>query len=539
MNRALGVLLICLATLATPVTTVAEPERVVSFQAAVTDSMGLPLPEDIYDVVFRIWDAPSGGNVLWWQGQNLLITDSIITTRLGITSWEFPPNLFTETRYLGLEIDGAGEMPARIQVAGSPFAMHALTVADSSVTSSKIGPGTVLRSLNGLREHVDLVAGDGISITEVGGDLAIGATGTADPVWGTSGDDAYLELSGNVGIGTTSPTSKVDVREDGGAPALTVGPISTNPSNARVRLVENPGATFGIDLEYDGTANQLHVFGVESGLQVGPHLTINRGTGNSIFYNSLNFLDDNDVNRIRLDGQTGSVYGLFQMFDQNGTSTLELKSDRTASGGGSRLDMLQDTGAPGVRAFAQGATYGGGVIEAFNAASSRTVQIVGDHDGTGQGRVITNVVEITGGSDLSERFDVRPADDTAVEPLPGSVVCIDPERPGALVVSDGPYDRRVAGVISGAGDVRPGMLMGQPGTVADGEHPIALTGRVYARADAAFGSIEPGDLLTTSATPGCAMKVTDHSRANGAILGKAMTPLPDGVGLVLVLVSLQ
>jgi hypothetical protein len=35
------------------------------------------------------------------------------------------------------------------------------------------------------------------------------------------------------------------------------------------------------------------------------------------------------------------------------------------------------------------------------------------------------------------------------------------------------------------------------------------------------------------------MKVTDFDRANGAILGKAMTPLPDGKGLVLVLVALQ
>ncbi len=152
------------------------------------------------------------------------------------------------------------------------------------------------------------------------------------------------------------------------------------------------------------------------------------------------------------------------------------------------------------------------------------------------GRVTTPVLEITGGSDLSERFEVRSKSEQV---KPGMVVSIDAQNPGNLVVSTKAYDRRVAGIISGAGGVKPGMLMGQKGTEADGEHPVALTGRVYCRADASNGSIEPGDLLTTSDTPGHAMKVTDYTKAQGAILGKAMTPLAKDRGLVLVLVNLQ
>jgi hypothetical protein len=68
---------------------------------------------------------------------------------------------------------------------------------------------------------------------------------------------------------------------------------------------------------------------------------------------------------------------------------------------------------------------------------------------------------------------------------------------------------------------------------------VALTGRVYVLADAAHGTIEPGDLLTTSDTPGHAMKVSDHAKAQGAILGKAMSELTHGKGMVLVLVTLQ
>ena len=87
--------------------------------------------------------------------------------------------------------------------------------------------------------------------------------------------------------------------------------------------------------------------------------------------------------------------------------------------------------------------------------------------------------------------------------------------------------------------MKPGMLMGHRGTEADGANPVALTGRVYAWADASYGAIEPGDLLTTSDTPGCAMKASNYLRAQGAILGKAMTNLAEGEGLVLVLVTLQ
>jgi hypothetical protein len=73
----------------------------------------------------------------------------------------------------------------------------------------------------------------------------------------------------------------------------------------------------------------------------------------------------------------------------------------------------------------------------------------------------------------------------------------------------------------------------------DGDQNVALSGRVYVKADAAFGAIRPGDLLTTCDTPGHAMRVSNHARAQGAILGKAMTALPSGQGEVLVLVTLQ
>jgi len=150
------------------------------------------------------------------------------------------------------------------------------------------------------------------------------------------------------------------------------------------------------------------------------------------------------------------------------------------------------------------------------------------------GKVVCSVLQLTGGSDVSEKFVIK-AD---VDVKPGMVVCIDPDHPGQLTISTKEYDRKVAGIISGAGGIKPGMIMDQQED-GDNLYPVALSGRVYCWADASYGAIEPGDLLTTSNTPGHAMKVTDYDRAKGAIIGKAMSSLKHGRGLVLVLVTLQ
>ena len=119
------------------------------------------------------------------------------------------------------------------------------------------------------------------------------------------------------------------------------------------------------------------------------------------------------------------------------------------------------------------------------------------------------------------------------------VVAIDPAGSGGLKLASVPYERGVVGVVSGAGGLNTGLMMGQKGNVADGEHPVALSGRVYVWADADIAPIRPGDFLTSAERPGHAMRAQDRERAWGAILGKAMTGLDSGRGLVLTLVSLQ
>jgi hypothetical protein len=150
------------------------------------------------------------------------------------------------------------------------------------------------------------------------------------------------------------------------------------------------------------------------------------------------------------------------------------------------------------------------------------------------GRTKTQVLEITGGADLAEPFEMSNA-----ESLPaGTVVVIDSENPGKLMQSTQAYDKRVAGVISGACNIQPGLTLTQEGEINGGQH-VALTGRVYVMATSSNGSIEPGDLLTTSNVPGHAMKATDNDQAFGTVIGKAMSSLVEGDGFVMVLINLQ
>ncbi len=194
-------------------------------------------------------------------------------------------------------------------------------------------------------------------------------------------------------------------------------------------------------------------------------------------------------------------------------------------------------GGTGIRAIGSGAGQGvEGFARGVNAWGGYFKNLAGGVALFADGLTMVRSLQILGGSDLAEPFDVSAAD----APAPGMVVVIDPEHPGDLRVSREAYDSKVAGVISGANGLATGLVMKAQGVAhADGEHPVALTGRVWCYVDASQAPVEPGDLLTTSAVPGHAMKAVDGARSRGSVIGKAMTGLKEGRGLVLVLVNLQ
>jgi hypothetical protein len=155
------------------------------------------------------------------------------------------------------------------------------------------------------------------------------------------------------------------------------------------------------------------------------------------------------------------------------------------------------------------------------------IQVTGNIDVTGLG----SDIRLTN-ADCAEDFDVWGMNRVD----PGTVMVLGAE--GALFESRHAYDKRVAGVVSGAGDYRPAIVLDGRKTSGN-RQPIALMGKVFCKVDAQFGTIEVGDLLTTSPTAGHAMVASEPARAFGTIIGKALRSLASGEGLIPILVALQ
>jgi hypothetical protein len=199
-------------------------------------------------------------------------------------------------------------------------------------------------------------------------------------------------------------------------------------------------------------------------------------------------LVSNDTIRIDLDNDGGGEDADFEIYDKDDTLIFDVDNSGTTSIRGNLVIQRSSTGV--------------------------------------------TIIELGEGLDYAEGFDV--SDETEI--APGTVLVIDPGHPGELRMSDTAYDRKVAGIVAGA------QGMGSAVRLAPGQfdYDVALAGRVYCNVDATEAGVEPGDLLTTSTTPGYAMKVTDYAHAQGAILGKAMEGLGKGEkGQILVLVTLQ
>jgi hypothetical protein len=135
----------------------------------------------------------------------------------------------------------------------------------------------------------------------------------------------------------------------------------------------------------------------------------------------------------------------------------------------------------------------------------------------------------------------RPAtEDPSVDPVPsapgenlfpvsevveeGDVLVLDPERPGRLRRAASSADPAVVGIVNGDTLEAEGEL----------RVPVALYGLAEVRADAGYGAILAGDLLTTSPTPGHAMIAV--APLPGTVVGKALEPLEAGTGRIEILV---
>ncbi len=238
----------------------------------------------------------------------------------------------------------------------------------------------------------------------------------------------------------------------------------------------------------------------------------------------------------------------------NGTSLPALPADRSAGAIGYSLDNYGVYGSSknhnGVRAVS--GSEGQAAASAENTSTgpalygiSRGVGLmvegrpagsfVGDVKIQGKLSVSSTVTAedvILTGADLAEEFDLG----IGAEAIPGTVMVLSDD---GIHPCNSDYDTKVAGVVSGAGTFRPGLLLDRRSGRDDARRPaLALAGKAYCLVDADLSPISVGDLLTSAATPGHARKATDSARAFGAVIGKALSSAPSGKRLIPVLICL-
>lgn len=588
----------------------------------------------LYDMQFSLFNVASGGAAVAGPLSSTLgVTGGLFTASLDFTGTPFTgQNLWLQIAVRTNGVGSYSNLAPRQPITSTPYAIRSINagmaatansvvangantaaIQDNAITGAKIANGQVVKSLNGLRDAVSLVAGLNVTLTPVGNTLTL-----ASPTWSLTGnagttpganffgasDGAQVRLHATGGFLVDNTTPSISFGDQTRqmlnlwSTGYGIGVQSatlyqrTDANFAWHRLGSHadgtgdpgPGGTNLMFLDYAG-----HLF-ANAGVTLDnanantgdyyPGLVFGPGSGESIaskrdpglnqygldfytgFLRRMSILNDggDQVGTIHLGGYGANGDpklirfgdGDFVHVGENGSDDiLELKGTRIYMTANSEASLrvgigtsnpaeklhvngnfIRVEGAGGEQAYMGGDGFGGDVqIGSFNPGV--TAVALWNAPNADYMHLYVKAITITGGADLAEPFEM-----SHKEIPQGAVVVIDEEHPGQLKMSAESYDTHVAGIVSGAGGINPGIQLKQQGALEGGQN-VALTGRVYALADATSAPIKPGDLLTTSATPGHCMKAGDRDRAQGAILGKAMTGLKEGQGKVLVLVTLQ
>lgn len=350
--------------------------------------------------------------------------------------------------------------------------------------------------------------------------------------WTSSGNDIKNGNSGNVGIGELPESGiKLDVKGNGSFYNNTI--IDNLSYNNSVLSLYGK-------LPFPSTAYRYLKFDGQTIQSGGASNIANSPTAQNIYLNPLggrvgiNTITD-ITSPLSFPNVLGKKISLWSGGNNNefgfGIQTGEMQiytagQDMISFGWGSSNNFLK------TMSFFPGSS----TLNLYNSSGISTISLNADFI-DGDGRIITQELQINGGSDLSENFDITK--DEAFRIRDGMLVSIDANIEGKLKITSCEKDTKIVGVISGANGIKTGMLMGQAGSEADGEYPIALVGRVFVLATDEDGEILPGDFLTSSKKKGYAKKVKNIAKSQGAIIGKAMGKRDKSTGYVLVLINLQ
>ncbi len=464
------------------------PPTAFTYQGRLTDA-GAPA-NGTYDLQFTLYDnggAPVGSPVV---REDVAVANGIFTVQL-----DFGTNVFTSGQASSLEIGVR---------AGTSTGAFTVLSPRQPITASPYAVQT-------------------LNATQLGGVAATsyvqtgGGSGTTDtiPVWtggGTLGNSvitqsaAGVQLPNGVQLGVGAQGNQVRFGSPNGETGMSI-----------------QGASGRADLRFDGTLKLVAGAG-----GVGPPPATNGiaiSTSGRVGIGSTNFNLDAKL-QVITSGLTGIYsssqggFGVSAVSDSSigvyGTSTSD-NGVRGASSSGDGVLGSSETGS-GVR----GESFNGNFFSGSTPTGLISFRVRND------GQVRSNVGFTTPAADFAEML---PAEANLAA---GDVLVIG--RGGKLARSTRPRQTSVAGVFS----TKPGFVGGQ-GINSEqlNNIPLAVVGIVPVKVTAENGRVRVGDLLTTSGTPGYAMRCANRLQCVGATIGKAMEPLQGSKGVIKMLVTLR
>ncbi len=203
------------------------PETI-NYQGILKDAAGVVVPNGDYNFTFKLYDVETGGTSIWSESKLITVVSGIVNTQLGSVN-PIPQATFNTAAWLGITVATGIELTPRIVLTSVPYSIYSLNVPDGSITSTKIADDEVVKSLNGLKDNVNLVAGSNVTITPSGNDLTISSTGGGGGTIGGTGTANYLPLftnsttlgnsilyqnSNKIGINNSSPNYALSINTE-------------------------------------------------------------------------------------------------------------------------------------------------------------------------------------------------------------------------------------------------------------------------------------------------------------------------------------
>ncbi len=366
-----------------------------------------------------------------------------------------------------------------------------------------------------------------------------------------AGTDLITVLpGGNVGIGTTEPTKKLDVRGSVGigggvthGNGLTI--TSTNHSAANHTTAFQGPASGTNDLvwfDLNRAGGAYGSFDISGNGATFVHFPMASLTAPGYINTPGNFYFNSGGN-VGIGTATPeaklSVHGA-----NSNAETVALSLYPASSGGMPAYGIgMGPTANEGYLTYRSGTGNGDIFGHKFFVNNVEVMRMRGDGNvgiGTSNPATKLHVVgDITVTGNIAAKYQDVAEWVTSPRAMPaGTVVILHPDQTNQVLPSIKAYDTRVAGVIS----EMPGILLGEAG---EDKVKVATTGRVKVKVDATKGPVKVGDLLVTSDKEGIAMKSEPLDLGGvpihrpGTLIGKALEPLKEGEGEILVLLSLQ